>query len=102
MPTAGEWYCVRIDTRYGTAKWERLRNGVQNAFEVLRGPADAQMYARDTSPGSPETVLYFSPGAARIAYDLIIREGGAPCDRQPKAGTKVVMRDEDGPDLLQG
>ena len=60
-------------------------------------------YLRETATGQAlsKNLLYFSPAAVRMAYELITREGGTPCDRPPKTGTRVVMRSDNAPDVLE-
>ena len=75
---------------------------VEGAFAELwiarQMPNDAAMFAvRDHRARTND--FYFSPGAARVAGDLIVRYAGVECPRPEIAGLALVVGDQGAVDF---
>ena len=71
---------------------ERLQNEFDNLFTLSGGPKDAGMFK---SPEVNMHIYYFSPGAVRIAAQLIARYGGVDCLAPARVDIHPVMGNQD-------
>ena len=75
---------------------------LQSAFETIflanGGPPDAAMFTNDVDVDS--VIYYFSPGALRIAGNLLTSYGAVPCSRPVRDSVALLVGEQSALDAL--
>jgi hypothetical protein len=79
-------------------RYTRLQREFEAIFMTHGGPRDAAMFSNQDPARDHE--FYFSPGALRIAGDIIRRYGGAPCETPSQSEAALLVGEADARRLL--
>ena len=94
------WYKVTLSSDgILSGKHMKLQNDFAQLFMLSRGPSDAAMFTDMMNLGETDN-FYFSPGAVRIAGNLIASYAGVKCDRPNRSGTALLVGNADAFSLL--
>lgn len=96
MTTPHGWYVVRFPRSEAAiaGKAMSLQNEYAAIFLSSGGPRDALVLTSSALDFENENWdYYFSPGAMRIAGDLVIARGGTPCDRPDRDRVNLAVGD---------
>lgn len=97
------WYKVTLPmNECGVGgKDAELQNAFTSLFIAQAGPHDAAMFTKnDEDEDFKRCILYFSPGAVRIAQALIERFGGVPCPAPKELDLIFLVGDDRARNML--
>ena len=95
------WYTARYPLSQTGVLGEaaKMQTEYTQIFVLSGSPKDALVLA-DLEPHDNYHHYYFSPGAMRIARQLILDHGGVPCSRPERKTIKLVVGDANSLDRL--